>query len=272
MQGFTHPQTPMRFVLFLLPFAIVLAACVQQQHLVDRMHAHSAPPVQDRVSFAGLDTLPPPVARYFRFALTEGQSYVDRLELTHGGRFKTAPDKDWVSISGHQWFTTSTPGFVWEGRTSLFRAVDAYVAEEGRLRVYLLGAVRIVNIGGTPETNEAELLRWLAEGLWFPTAWLPRDGLRWHAQTDSTARLTFEHAGLHLAYTVTFAPDGSISRLETLRFYGPERGYLPWIGIPRAYAEVEGMHIPYGIVGAWVVDGEVQPYADFEVDSLSYTF
>jgi len=262
----------MRLLVLLAPFAILLAACVHQQHLVARMHAHSAPAMPRVVSFAGLDALPAPVARYFRFALTEGHPYVDRVELTHRGRFKTGPDKDWVSISGRQWFTTSTPGFVWEGRTSLFRAVDAYVADEGRLRVYLLGILRVVNLGGTPETNEAELLRWLAEGLWFPTAWLPNEHLQWHALTDSTARLTLDHAGLHLAYTVTFAPDGSVSRLHTQRYHSPERGYVQWAGYPRTYRRTQGMTIPYGILGEWLPEGASEPYADFEVETISFTF
>lgn len=272
LSAFTNRTAAMRFVLFLTPFAILLAACVQQQHLVARLHAQSSPTTPRVVSFAGWDALPAPVARYFRFALTEGQPYVDRVELTHGGRFKTAPEKDWVSIKGKQWFTTSTPGFVWEGRTSLFRAVDAYVADEGRLRVYVLGFLRVVNLGGTPETHEAELLRWLAEGLWFPTAWLPNEHLQWHPLTDSTARLTLDHAGLHLAYTVTFAADGSVSRLDTQRYHSPERGYVHWAGYPRDYRRTQGMTIPYGILGEWLPEGAPEPYADFEVETISFTF
>jgi hypothetical protein len=46
---------------------------------------------------------------------------------------------------------------------------------------------------GTPEPAQVELMRYLAKAVWYPTALLPRQGVRWDLIDEATARasLTF---------------------------------------------------------------------------------
>ena len=121
---------------------------------------------------AQLAGLPAPVQRYFRHVLPDGQPYLRGLRLHHGGQFKTDLKKDWIAMEGQQYITADPPGFIWQGTTRQFMARDEFVAGRGRLDVRLLGAVPIA--GGTgPAYDQGELLRWLVEITWLPTACCP---------------------------------------------------------------------------------------------------
>jgi hypothetical protein len=61
------------------------------------------------------------------------------------------------------------------------RVHDAYVAGEGRLHATLLALITLADLRGTREMAEGELMRFLAEAPWYPTALLPSQGVRWEA-------------------------------------------------------------------------------------------
>lgn len=52
--------------------------------------------------------------------------------------------------------------------------------------------------------SRGALQRYLAEAVWFPTALLPREGLKWTAVDDSTALATLTDSGI----TVSLRPTG----------------------------------------------------------------
>ena len=54
----------------------------------------------------------------------------------------------------------------------------------------LLGLVTLADIRGTSEVAQGELLRFLAEAAWYPTALLPSQGVRWEALDGISARAT----------------------------------------------------------------------------------
>jgi hypothetical protein len=66
-----------------------------------------------------LTGLPEPVQQYFRRVLREGQPYISDVHLVHDGLFKTDLKKDWITISGEEYFTAHQPGFVWKGETTM---------------------------------------------------------------------------------------------------------------------------------------------------------
>ena len=53
------------------------------------------------------------------------------------------------------------------------RVHDAYVAGEGILHASVLGLFTVVDMSGTREVDEGELMRFLAEAAWYPTALCP---------------------------------------------------------------------------------------------------
>ncbi|MCH5720828.1 hypothetical protein MKP07_33745 [Niabella hibiscisoli] len=77
--------------------------------------------------------LPEPVQQYFRYALTDGQSYINYARIKHNGQFRTGFDKNWTNIQGEQYATTPVPSFIWKGSTSFFVARDMYISGKADL-------------------------------------------------------------------------------------------------------------------------------------------
>ena len=217
---------------------------------------------------AQLAGLPAPVQRYFRHVLPEGQSYLRGLRLRHGGQFKTDLKKDWMAIEGEQYITAEPAGFIWEGTTRWFVARDAYEAGRGSLRVRLLGAMPVVN-GSGPHYDEGELLRWLAESTWLPTALLPGAGIAWEAVDEHSARLTFTQGGQSVTCLMHFNERDEIAECESPRYFG-ETTRRPWVCRYAQYRRWHGVLIPTVGEAAWVVDGQEQSYAQFTVRQLEY--
>ena len=217
---------------------------------------------------AQLAGLPAPVQRYFRHVLREGQPYLRGLRLRHTGQFKTDLKKDWIAITGEQYIAADPAAFIWQGRTGWFIVRDEYVAGRGRLTVRLLGAVPIVR-GAGPSFDQGELLRWLSECAWLPTALLPGAGIAWTAVDDHSARLTLTQQGQSLACLVRFNERGEMAQCETERYFINEQ-LLPWVARYAQYRRWHGVLIPTEAEASWVVNGQRQPYAHFEVEEFDY--
>ena len=222
----------------------------------------------ERFSFSLIETLPVPVKRYFRFALREGQPLISNVKLTHSGVFKTDLKGEPTEITGVEYFTVKNPGFLWKGTIPFATAYDSYICGTGNLSVYLAGALRIINAKG-PAYDQAELLRWLGEAVWFPTALLPSKSLSWKAVDDSHARLEFSHRGLNIYYIITFGEKGEITRMETMRNMTPDR-VEKWIGECSDYRLHDGIMIPTTIEAKWVIDNREQSYGRFTLTGIQY--
>jgi hypothetical protein len=219
-------------------------------------------------SYNQLQGLPAPVQRYFRHVMKEGQPYISYVRLMHNGQFKTAPEKDWINIKGEQYFTTAKPGFVWQGSTALFTARDMYIANKGKLIVSFLSLFKIA--GGQGEKyDHGELLRWLAESVWFPTNLLPNENLQWEPIDSLTAQLTFTYNGLSLLYLVSFNNKDEITQLQTKRYMG-EADFETWIGKVSDYREKNGIVIPFAIEAIYRLKEGDYSYAKFNVTRIEY--
>jgi hypothetical protein len=212
--------------------------------------------------------LPAPVQRYFRHVLRDGQPYLRGLRLHYGGQFKTNLKKDWIAISGEQYITANPPGFIWQGTTRWFMARDEFVAGHGGLTVRLLGALPVVH-GQGPHFDQGELLRWLFESTWLPTALLPSEHIAWTAIDDHSARLTLVCQGLRVSCLARFNEQDELAECEARR-YMDETTLMPWIGRFAQYRRWHGVLVPTRGEANWVVGGQRQPYARFIVQKLEY--
>jgi hypothetical protein len=242
---------------------------VQFDNDVKELFAQSQPLSRTKTfQYQQLTGLPEPVQRYFKHVLKEGQSYIRYTRVRHSGQFKTGQDKEWVNIEGEQYFTTEKPGFLWRGETSMFTARDMYIADKGRLVVSLLSVINVVD-GKGEQYNQGELLRWLSEGVWFPTNLLPSDRLQWTPIDAQTAKLTFKYAGLSLFYTVTFTDSGEIAQMETKR-YMDEKRLETWIIAASQYKEINGVIVPTAAKVLWRLAQGDFTYAKFTVKTIEY--
>lgn len=217
---------------------------------------------------AQLTGLPDPVQRYFRHVLKPGQPYVRSVRLRHDGQFKTDLKKNWIDITGEEYFVAEKPAYIWNGTTTWFSACDQYVAQRGSLTVRLLGTIPVVQ-GSGPSYDQGELLRWLGEAVWFPTSLLPGGPVVWSPIDDNSASLTLTDHGLTISCQMYFDKKGEIVRYQAQRYIDTTHR-LSWTGQLSDYREVDGIRIPFHASAAWVIDGVEQPYARFTVREVEY--
>lgn len=229
-----------------------------------------------------LNDLPPVVQRYFRTALTEGAPMVGAATVHHAGTFNMGQTTDrWVRFQSRQRVVTRQPGFVWDGRMALLPGLgvqvhDAYIAGVGILHPAILGLFSLADLRGGGALAEGELMRFLAEAAWYPTALLPSQGVRWAAVDGQSARATLTDAGLTVALTFHFDAQGLIESVRAEargRTVGGKVVMRPWEGRWSNYQLQNGMRIPMSGEVAWLLpaeEGGRKPYWRGTITSLAY--
>lgn len=244
-----------------------------------RMRDETDAPPDPPVVSSSVDTLPPPVARYLRFALREGQPRVATAHLVSRGKFRRDEAVDaWIPFKAHQLVAATRPGFVWDARMRMAPAVaihvvDAYVGGSGTLKAAVAGIFPVMEAPDTPELAAGELMRWLAETPWVPTALLPGGCVEWSPLDDESARATVTDGTLTVSVDFRFGPDGGVREV-----FAPKRprevngGYIPtpWSGRFDAYRECDGMRIPHEGTVQWHLPGGELPYWRGTVTSAQY--
>ena len=230
---------------------------------------------------AELEDLPPPVQRYFRTVLKEGQPIVATASVEHRGSFNmSAGGEQWKPFTSTQRVVTQRPGFVWDARIAMLPGLavhvhDAYVAGEGILHATLLGLFTLVDLRGGGEVAQGELMRYFAEAAWYPTALLPSQGVAWAPVDDRSALAKLDDGSLSLTLLFRFNDDGLIESIRAEargRTVGRQIVMTPWQGRWSDYREHGGMRVPFSGEVAWLLPEGAKPYWRGTITALSYEF
>lgn len=257
--------------------ALVIAVAVgkgwrqrETDRWVDALHQQATTGRDGEFTNADLDGLPEPVRAYFATVLEEGQPYVGSVRLEQEGELRlTDASSPWRSFTATQHITVDPPGFFWDAAVSLGPLLSLHIRDlfqdgDGTAAVSLFGVVPLDGAEPSPELNEAELVRYLAEAVWYPTALLPREGVEWEPVDENSARATIEHDGVSASLTFTFNDADEVTRVHAdERYRRVDGGYepTPWTGYWHDYETRHGMrvptagevvwHLPEGDMTAW---------------------
>ena len=187
--------------------AVAVGSGVRQQRkqlaaLIDRVttSAGSIPDQHQR-----FDDLPPPVARYLRHVLRPAQ----RLQLVRIGQIGTlrtdVRSERWMTFGAEHVVAPLSTSFVWSARVRVaplvhVRVRDAFIDGLGTGQVSLLSAFTVAGDAGTPEMNAGSLHRYLAEAVWYPTALIPSEKLRWTSIDANTALAMLTDHGVSVSW------------------------------------------------------------------------
>lgn len=225
----------------------------------------------DPASFsrASLVGLPAPVQRYLSVVLREGQPLLTAVDLLQEGFFNTREDRQhWAPFTARQRVVIRRPGFCWDARIRMGPGVcayvhDAYVAGEGLLRVAILGFADLFKLEDRSDLAQAELMRFLAEGVLYPTVFLPGQGVVWEANGEASAKASITDGMTEAALIFHFDDEGLV---RSVRAEG--RGRMvdgkviptPWEGRWWDYEVRKGMRIPLEGEAAWIGPSGPQAY------------
>ncbi len=228
-----------------------------------------------------LEGLPAPVQRYFRAVLKEGQPLVAAVSVEHTGTFNMSETgEQWRPFKSTQRVITQRPGFVWDARIRMAPAMnvfvhDAYVAGEGVLTAKLLGLLTVMEQPSTPELAQGELMRFFAEGAWYPTALLPSQGVVWEAVDDTQASATLSDGTTTVGLVFQFDAQGLISSVRSDARYREVDGVhvaTPWQGRFWDYELRDGMLIPLEGEVAWLLEEGPRTYWRGHVQRIEYEY
>jgi hypothetical protein len=277
-------------IIILIALLILIAALfvygsnrwnARTQALLVRLDAARIATTPTHVDFRELETLPPPVQRFFRASLKDGASMISALTVKHVGTFNMGQtDDQWKPFTSMQHAVMKQPGFVWDGRIAMLPGLavhvhDAYVAGEGILNPAIAGLVSLTDLRGTRDVAEGELMRFFAEAAMYPTALLPSQGVTWQAVNDRSAKATMQDHGVSITLTFRFNDDNLIEGMQSEsrgRTVGKEVVPTPWEGRFFKYEEHGGVKVPIeGEVG-WVLPEGKKPYWRGRIVDIAYEF
>ena len=217
-----------------------------------------------------LEGLPAPVRAYFENTLQEGQPYIDTVRLKQNGKLRLGDaSSSWRPFTATQHVTVDPPGFFWDASISLvpfvsLRIRDLFRDQNGSAEVSLFGIIPLDRGEPSQELNEAELVRYLAEATWYPTALLPSEGVQWEPIDDRTARATIDHGDVSASLTFSFNEDDEVTRVYTEeRYRRVEGGFepTPWSGYWHNYQRRNGIRIPMEGEVIWhLPDGDLEAW------------
>jgi len=103
-----------------------------------------------------------------------------------------------------------------------------------------------------PEMDESEMQRYLAEMIWFPTAWLT-SAIEWQAIDAYSVKAILRESGVTATVVLHVNEEGQLTQVTADRYKEEHGRYqlAPWSGCCDAYQELEGMRIPTRIAITW---------------------
>ena len=247
--------------------------------LLASLEAARMPPEPAHYDPRELEGLPAPVRRYFRSALKEGQPIIAAVDVRQEGSMNLGHCREqWKPFSASQRVVTRRPGFVWDARVRVMPGLpvhvhDAYVGGAGILEPALLGLCNLGPIRGDGDVAQGELIRFLAEAAWYPTALLPSQGVHWLPIDERSARATLTDGPIGATLLFRFNAQGLIETVSAHargRAVGKTVVMAPWEGRWSDYQEHDGMVVPLSGEAAWLLPGGRRPYWRGTATGLAY--
>jgi len=219
--------------------------------------------------------LPEPVQQWLRFSGIIGREQAVTVKLTQEGQFRRSPDGKWMPFTATQYYTTPQPAFLWQAKIRMapllpLKVRDKYMHGQGHMLGKLLGLFPVVDASG-PKLDQATLLRYLNEIMWFPSAALA-DYISWEAIGDSSAKATMKYGGVEASAVFYYNEKGAIVNMVADRYreVNGEFRLDQWSTPISAYRQFNGVTVPSEGQGVWNLSSGDFAYIKLEITSLEY--
>ena len=222
-----------------------------------------------------LENLPASVQRYLAYTGVVGYPWIATARLKQAGKFRQGADRPWMPMAAEEFYTTQPPSLVWNARFKLaglplLRGRDRYESGHGHMFGKLAGLFTAFDVRGE-ELDQATMIRYLNEIMWFPTAFLG-DNISWEAVDDRSAQVTFTDCGRSVSGTMIFDGIGRLINFTCMRYREVEGEYSldPWSTPMTAYGEFAGLKLPVRGQAVWNLPSGDLTYAELEITEIEY--
>jgi hypothetical protein len=225
--------------------------------------------VFDDAEVAGSDA---PVRRYFLAAIAPGTPLARAAQLRMRGSIRFG--NQWIPFRADE-LLAPLHGYDWPAKVAggLLRGSDAYVDGRASMRWRFLGLVPIIRSSG-PDVDRSAMGRAVAEGIWLPTALLPRYGVVWNAENDEHLVADMPIGSERVKLHISIDSDGHVRSGHVDRWSDPHgSGTFEWV--PFGVEAGESRAFPCGITmpadgtGGWFHGTNRWPDGQFMRYSIS---
>ena len=226
-----------------------------------------------------LSSLPAPVKKYFNHVLSDNVAIIRRATIGQLGGFRAKPDmQHWSEMQARQLFLTEPRTFCWCARVFIFgdlsiNVCDSFIDARGGMQVQLQSLLTMLDAESNPQLDEAALQRYLAEAVWFPTALLPGQGVRWRGIDLHRAKASMVAGKVSASLQFIFNDKGEISGIYSPGRYREVSGdyrATPWQGRFSNYSLVNGYRIPMQAEVEWLLDSGAYTYWRATLTDIHY--
>ena len=222
-----------------------------------------------------MEGLPEPVQRYLRYTQIIGKEKIKTVRLKQGGYFRMKENQKWMPIKAEQYFNVNSVEFIWIAKVRVAPLVSIYAKDEfiegkGNLVVKLLGLIKVVDAKGY-EVDHGELMRFLAECIWFPSAFLS-DYIRWEAIDNGSAKATISYKGINASAIFHFNEKGEVTKITAKRYREVNGKFAleDWEGQIVEYKTFNGVIIPNKVNIIWKLKTGDFCYDKVEIIDIEY--
>lgn len=198
------------------------------------------------------------------------------VELKQSGKLKTEKNGEWMNFTAEQYFNLLNLSFIWVADVKMnpiifFRGKDKFKNGVGEMNIKLLSIFDVVNLKDNNKLNTGEMIRFLAEIVWFPQVAL-YDNFKWEALSDTIANVSFKHSGLSVTGKFYFSANGDFKSFEAKRYFGGDDNAKEelWKVEALGYKEFNGIRIPNKNKVTWKLNDGDFTWLIFEINGINY--
>jgi hypothetical protein len=222
-----------------------------------------------------LEGLPEPVQRYLRHTGLVGKPWAETVYLKQRGRFRLGADQPWMPVKAEEWYTADPPSLHWKARFKmaglpLVSARDRYEEGHGHMLGKVAGLFTVFDTRG-PELDQAAMIRYLNEIMWFPSAFLGQY-VTWQSVDDHSADAVFSDGGKSVSGRWFFDAEGRITNFHTKRYreIGGDFSLDEWSTPITSYGLLAGLNLPAGGQAVWHLPEGDLVYADLAITEVEH--
>jgi hypothetical protein len=220
--------------------------------------------------------LPEPVRQYLRAVGIVGKRNIRTVRLRQKGLFRMKEGQRWLTFTAEQYFATDPPAFLWEAQIRFLpllsvSVIDMFADGHGKLQAKLLSHFKVADASG-PEVDQGELLRYLAEVAWFPTAFVS-PYLEWESINARTAKVTLRLSSISVSALLHFDDTFQLCGLTAQRQAVEKGGRFrlrEWSGQYSQYRPMGGIVIPARASVRWRIESGDFEYFRGEITEIEH--